>query len=554
MDSAIIEDMLKQAQENLEANITTAITDNNQSLIEIIGGKKIIPQTCGTLPNALHGKLITTGARYAKLPGALQQKVTYYLEPLTQEGAIDEMLHGQKTVTLPYAQVNNQKVTLSYAPASQADQDALESLLPEGEITDVSQLPSSLPSYIHVKPQVKLNGKVILEGNEMGLGDKLNINQAVFPVNAQSMGYKKHKTHAGDYLALGTVAQSISPAILKKLQERMTEVKTILESGDEAAIGTLNREDVMGNMHYATMMGYYAQLLGQTKRLQHASKVHEIIIGYGTFGSEVRTADRFGLPTGIKAGGIGLDIPMTKTVVADNNAKQNFKNYRMQAGMIASSLEHQTPEQMYNTDPNNPIQGISTMKAFALANAQGQKIYTVNQQNIDTILPMIQATHLVKGDIMNAVAAGKIVTVHEREVSVPVWHGTGYMVIDPVTGDGAFLIGGGGNGGHWYDRISATQASLLNLLNSPYVRAPTAIIIRVVGVVSSVLDRISRCSHGLNLAVMGMLIVFLAQLSTVVVLLTALAWGSTFLTGLAIMSMATISGMMRLEMDRYCGK
>lgn len=122
---------------------------------------------------------------------------------------------------------------------------------------------------------------------------------------------------------------------------------------------TLNREDVMGNMHYATMLGYYAQLLGQTKMLQLTSKVHEVIVGYGTFGSEVGINSRFGLATGIKAGGIGLDIPMTKVVVADNNNLQNFKNYRLQAGMIASSLEHQTPEQMYNTDPQNPTQGIA---------------------------------------------------------------------------------------------------------------------------------------------------------------------------------------------------
>ena len=277
----------------------------------------------------------------------------------------------------PNARVNNQKVTLSYAPATQTDHDALEALLPDGNITDVSQLPDTLPSYIHVKPQLKLNGNVILEGYEMALGESLNIDQAVSPVNAASAGYKKHKSTAGDYLALGTVAQSISPLMLQKLQTRMNEVKTILESGDQTAIAALTREDVLGNMHYATMLGYYAQLIGQTKMLQHTSKVHELITGYGTFGSEVRTADRFGLPTGIKAGGIGLDIPVGKTIVADNNNRQNFLNYRMQAGVIASSLEHQTPEQMYNTDPNNPVQGISTMKALALANAQGQKIYTV---------------------------------------------------------------------------------------------------------------------------------------------------------------------------------
>jgi len=203
----------------------------------------------------------------------------------------------------------------------------------------------------------------------------------------------------------------------------------------------------MGNMHYATMLGYYAQLLGETKMLQLSSKVHETIVGYGTFGSAVGTDSRFGLPVGIKAGGIELDIPMSKVVIADNNNKQNFLNYRLQAGMIASSLEHQTPEQLYNTDPQHPVQGISTMKALALANQQGQKIYTITKENINEVLPKIQASSLVKGDISSSVYAGKTVTVHERPVSVPGWTGTGYMVIDPVNGDGAFLIGGGGNGG-----------------------------------------------------------------------------------------------------------
>ena len=142
-----------------------------------------------------------------------------------------------------------------------------------------------------------------------------------------------------------------------------------------------------------------------------------------------------------------LPIPTTKVVVADNNNQQNFKNYRLQAGMIASSLEHQTPEQMYNTDPQHPVQGISTMKAFALANAEGQKIYTITQANINEILPKIQASSLTKGDIQSSVNAGKTVTVHEREVSVPGWTGTGYMVIDPNNANGAYLISGGGNGG-----------------------------------------------------------------------------------------------------------
>jgi len=39
------------------------------------------------------------------------------------------------------------------------------------------------------------------------------------------------------------------------------------------------------------------------------------------------------------------------------------------------------------------------------------------------------------------------VTTHTDNVSVPGWSGAGYIVIDPKTGDGAYLISGGTNGG-----------------------------------------------------------------------------------------------------------
>ncbi|ELA09178.1 hypothetical protein MOMA_02185 [Moraxella macacae 0408225] len=49
-------------------------------------------------------------------------------------------------------------------------------------------------------------------------------------------------------------------------------------------------------------------------------------------------------------------------------------------------------------------------------------------------------------DIRNAVNAGRIVTAHERNISVKGWSGSGYIIIDPYTGAGAYLIGGGVDG------------------------------------------------------------------------------------------------------------
>ena len=50
-------------------------------------------------------------------------------------------------------------------------------------------------------------------------------------------------------------------------------------------------------------------------------------------------------------------------------------------------------------------------------------------------------------DIQNAINADKVVTVHEKNISYKGWHGSDYVILDPTTGVGAYLIGGGFNGG-----------------------------------------------------------------------------------------------------------
>jgi len=50
-------------------------------------------------------------------------------------------------------------------------------------------------------------------------------------------------------------------------------------------------------------------------------------------------------------------------------------------------------------------------------------------------------------EIRHALNAGKQVTTHTDAVSVPGWSGAGYIITDPTTGDGAYKISGGGNGG-----------------------------------------------------------------------------------------------------------
>ena len=126
-------------------------------------------------------------------------------------------------------------------------------------------------------------------------------------------------------------------------------------------------------------------------------------------------------------------------------------------------MEHAAPEAFWvdktkcsHTDENGRIQNptlnpcaeaISAVKAIAIAQSEGQKIYTINKQNAQTALQKLPIGGEVGSEIRNAVNAGKEVTVHEKSINKHGWKRFGYIVIDPETGAGSYLIEGGGNGG-----------------------------------------------------------------------------------------------------------
>jgi len=95
----------------------------------------------------------------------------------------------------------------------------------------------------------------------------------------------------------------------------------------------------------------------------------------------------------------------------------------------------------------NPGEAISAVKALQKASAQGQRIYQITQANQASTLPNIHHAQATMDEIRHALNAGKQVTTHTDAVSVPGWSGAGYIIIDPTTGDGAYKISGGGNGG-----------------------------------------------------------------------------------------------------------
>src|SRR5690554_1946996 len=155
----------------------------------------------------------------------------------------------------------------------------------------------------------------------------------------------------------------------------------------------------------------------------------------------------FGIPRNVKISGLTMDVDrITHLLAHKDNDHEQWVNYNRASGARLSAMEHLVPEQLFST-PENPAHGISAVKAIQLAAAEGQKIWTITQANLAVALANITLDNDIKTDIRNAVNAGQEVTTHEKYINFHGKTSAGYIILNPTTGAGAYMISSGENGG-----------------------------------------------------------------------------------------------------------
>jgi len=188
-------------------------------------------------------EVFVVGNRFAEVPGALQQKLTLGF-------CVEMEALSVNPATLSWARVNNHKLTLSFTPVTEADDQALAALIPDNAQT-VDDLPTSILSLIEVVPELKLDGEVIHTGTApKNLGEELMLfNQVFFPGRGNAT--RPLSVIVGSYLAIGSESGSISSANLEALRQKIEQTKATLETEDPGLIGALDREDILGDLFHA---------------------------------------------------------------------------------------------------------------------------------------------------------------------------------------------------------------------------------------------------------------------------------------------------------------
>lgn len=442
---ANIEAQLTDFQTKLKIYIETQ--NPNATVGDVLGLQtiKILPPR--PLAAGLPYQRIITSSTFAEVPDNLRHKFKYSLATSVDGYANDPVI----TIEEPTVKLAGKTLALSFKPASKADEDIIASRLPAPEADgsiDPAKLPKTLPGYlIKLVAEFTVNGQTLAQAAIGNMGGEL---QEELGLWSPKEGWETsiNKPTAGEYRAIGLDLQGANPEQAARLKASLENTKTKLQSQNQAQLATLTKHDLLGDLLYGTVFNYFAINDLQDKiAAQSTGIITYRLPSYGIFTTNLTTQYWYGIPRNVGFGGLSMDIDHMKLhhVSKTSNADER-KAFSQNIGARMSAMEHLVPEQMFSTDTQK-AQGISAVKALSIASQQGQKIWTITQDNLELALSKITIDSDAKADIRNAVNAGKVVTAHEAQINFNGWIGEGYILMDPQTGAGAYIIAGGGNGG-----------------------------------------------------------------------------------------------------------
>lgn len=457
-----IETTFANYQQQVESYINAQNPD--ATVGEVYGLQKIIIQDFQQLQSGLPYKLRARTNGYSQLPDNLRHKFRYTLGSQHFGTESGRLITFEKS--LP--ELAGKRLALSFRPASQADEDLINGYIPApdpntGEI-DISLLPRTLPGYLlNLTAEFTQDGEVVGSASAGTMGSELYETLALW---SPSFGWDQAVNHpvSGEYRAIGLDLQGVNPGEVAQLQADVEATRAILNSGDETQMAALTKSEVIGDMLFSAVYSYFA-LNNMQDQLQArlAKMINYRLPSYGLFSTSLQPSYWFGLPRNVNLAGLVIDVDrLAVQCVAKDNDRDRRVDFIRAVGVRASAMEHLVPERMFSTS-ENPAQGISAVKALAIASAEGQRIWTIDQGNLSQALSAISLSPEIESEIRNAVLAGKVATTHDRPVNFAGGTNTGYILIDPETGAGAYLIAGGENGGFLVALVITILAVLASL-------------------------------------------------------------------------------------------
>src|SRR5690606_23760387 len=388
IDREQVNNILNDYQARVESNIRSQ--DSSATVGDVVGKQKVIIKEQHDLSAGLPYNLLARTQSYSEIPSKLRHKFRY---------TIGSELYGRESGrlitferTLP--ELAGKQLALSFRPSTSADEDLIDSYLPQpdpisGEVNPEA-IPDTLPGYlINLTAELVQDGVVISSADAGTMGGALYETLALW---SPAQGWLQAENHpiAGEYRAIALALQGPNPEETERLKQKLDVTKNKLVSGDEAQIQTITRHDLAGDLLYATIRSYFDLNDNQDEVQSRAAGVVSYRLpSFGMFTTSLQTNYWYGIPRNVSFAGLTMDVDHLAVQAAEkNNDKQRLVDFMRAIGIRASAMEHLVPELMYST-PETPVHGMSAVKAIAVASTEGQRVWTIDRTNLSTALAAI---------------------------------------------------------------------------------------------------------------------------------------------------------------------
>jgi murein DD-endopeptidase MepM/ murein hydrolase activator NlpD len=401
-----------------------------QSFYDLLASGPISDKILGLLPNTLPYPVKVVGARFSSIPDSYSHHISLQLiDPNFDETIL--------SYTASWSTLLHKRFTLSYVSATTLD---------EQTIAAYGGIYSTPPYLIRVKPVLKVEGITVAEGMAVNMAYDITCQMNFYQSGNVLANVETNILTIGAPIAIGLGAGYTTGRIITY---RASKLELAVNSGQSG-------EPILGEylnllaLNYLQEFDSSRKMIAKTMKLLDTNRVAELMVGVDLGVSYI-----FNVPRAVNISGLFIDVDYNISTLADITGDQTkVRRFQILSGTTSSALEHTMFETIIGAE------AVSAIKALQIANVQGIPIYRIDSNNISTILPILQLSSEVKTDIQNAVQTGKVVTVSEQNIQLNDWNGVGYIILDPVTGAGAYMINGI-SGGHLTTVTSALQ-SLIN--------------------------------------------------------------------------------------------
>lgn len=430
-----IHDMAEET--DLPAGLVQAVENGDEAAIE-----SILNDYADTVdamnPDTLYARKRTIKQEaLSYLPASLQYKIEKELDTFseisnTDKDSIRFETAGESLGSYTTSELAGRNILLTFLPASPADEELLRSY---DTIFDVPA------SYVYMKPVLMIDGEVAVEAEdvETPLGTAYDFTITLNRAGAVTDKVKtvKNTVTVGSMYAVTIDSQMITGDELRQIYGKTAVLADSVTEHNVYSTDYLGQYLSLAGKLYFAQVDLYNILSGEIYGVCNTRKLSEGITGY-----EVQRIARYGIVTGLAAGSMYIDVDADDHAVISLTGDQGTaRAYMMASGNISSLYESVVWEQLTG------YESVSTLSILRKAKEQGIELLQINHDNLEVQMEKLNTDAATREAVRSAVTGGSIVTIPTENVTIENWNGTGYIVLDPATGAGSYMISGGLNGG-----------------------------------------------------------------------------------------------------------